>query len=31
MNSFLEESKYVDFSSDIIQMKAAELFSDNMT
>lgn len=31
MNLFLEESEYVDFSSDIIQKKAAELFSDNMT
>lgn len=31
MNEFLEENKYVDFHSDIIQKKAEELFSECMT
>lgn len=31
MDKFLKENKYIDFNSDIIQKKAEELFSDDMS
>lgn len=31
MKAFLQDSKYIDYNSEIIQKKAAELFSDNMS